>query len=170
MSLVLTVRGKTPLIPKSTYVAENASIIGDVSIGENCSVWFQAVIRGDVNKIQIGENVNIQDGAVIHCSYQKAATTIGKHVSVGHKAILHGCTIEDNVLVGMGAIVMDHAIVGKGAIIAAGAVVLEKTIVPPYTIYAGTPAKEVKKLTPDQAIKITQESADNYALYKSWYQ
>jgi len=170
MPIIQAIRGKSPLIPKSTFVAENATIVGDVCFGVNCSVWFQTVIRGDVNKIQLGDNVNVQDGVVIHCSYEKAATHIGNNVSIGHKAILHGCTIKDNVLVGMGAIIMDHAMVGEGAIVAAGAVVLENTLIPPYSIYAGTPAKEVKKTSPEKALNITQRSADNYTLYKSWYE
>ena len=150
------------------FIAENATIVGDVEMGNNCSVWFNAVIRGDVNSIRIGNKSNIQDGAVIHCTYQKAATIVGNNVTIGHNAIVHGCTIEDNVLVGMGSIVMDKAIVQKNTIIAAGAIVLENTICESGFIYAGIPAKKVKQLSEEQ-IKGLDQVADNYVLYSSWF-
>ena len=170
MAHIIQVNQISPNIPPCIFLAVNATVIGNVSFGENCSVWFNTVVRADVNNIVIGNNVNIQDGAIIHCTYQEAATTIGNNVSIGHNAIVHGCTIKDNVLVGMGSIVMDQAIIGEGSIIAAGAVVLEKTIVPPNTIYAGVPAKKVKSLDPEEAKAITQKTADNYIKYKSWYE
>src|SRR5215217_6164231 len=145
--LVKSVNGKTPSIPEDCYVAENATIVGDVVFGRSCSVWFNAVVRGDVNSILIGNKVNIQDGAVIHCTYQKHATVIGNNVSIGHNAIVHGCTLHDNVLIGMGAIVMDNAVVHSNTIIAAGAVVLENTICEAGSIYAGVPAKKVKDIS-----------------------
>ena len=127
MALIKSVRGKTPQYDESCWMAENATIVGEVYLGKNCTVWFGAIVRGDVNAIKAGDNVNIQDGAVIHCTYQKAATEIGNNVSIGHNALVHGCTLKDNVLVGMGAIVMDNVVVGENSIIAAGAVVLENT-------------------------------------------
>jgi len=142
MALIQSVKGVLPVIPESCFLAENATVLGDVRMGADCSVWYNAVIRGDVNSIEIGNEVNIQDGVVIHCTYQKAATKIGNRVSVGHKAILHGCTIEDNVLIGMGAIVMDHVVVESGSIIGAGAIVVSGTRVEKNTIYAGIPAKK----------------------------
>jgi len=170
MPLNLTVGITSPKIPESTFLAQNATIVGDVVLGEHCSIWFQAVVRGDVNKIIIGDKVNIQDGAIIHCSYQKAATLIGNNVSIGHRAIVHGCKIEDDVLIGMGAIVMDNVIVGTGSIVAAGAVVLENIKIPPYTIYAGVPAREVKKMNPEEAKEVIRKTADNYVLYKTWFE
>jgi carbonic anhydrase/acetyltransferase-like protein (isoleucine patch superfamily) len=161
MALIKSVRGYTPQFGNNCYLAENATIIGDVVTGDECSFWFNAVVRGDVNKITIGHKVNIQDGAVIHCTYQRAATTIGNNVSIGHNALVHGCTLKDNVLVGMGAIVMDNVVVGENSIIAAGAVVLENTIVEPGSIYAGIPAKRVKELS--------ETLANNYILYASWF-
>ncbi|MEP6260090.1 MAG: gamma carbonic anhydrase family protein [Gillisia sp.] len=168
MALILPVRGISPKIEESCFIAENATITGDVEMGQDCSVWFNAVIRGDVNSIRIGNKTNIQDGAVIHCTYEKAATVIGNNVSIGHRAIVHGCTVEDNALIGMGAIVMDHAVVGKDCIIAAGAVVLENTICEPGYIYAGIPAKKVKQLTPVQ-IEGLQKTANNYVMYSGWF-
>ena len=152
---------------QDSYIAENATIIGDVVLGDNCTVWFNAVIRGDVNAIRIGNKTNIQDGAVIHCTYQRAATTIGNNVSVGHNAIVHGCTVEDDVLIGMGSIVMDNAVVQRHCIVAAGSVVLENTICESGYIYAGVPAKKVKALSPEQIAGMAK-TADNYVLYASW--
>jgi len=169
MGIIKECEGKTPIIGENTYIADNAVIVGDVKIGKNCSVWWSAVIRGDVNSIEIGDESNIQDGAVIHCTYQKAATKIGNKVSIGHKAIVHGCTVEDSALVGMGAIVMDHAVVQTGSIVAAGAVVLENTIVESGYIYAGVPAKKVKKIEGDLS-QIFDRTAKNYTLYKTWFE
>lgn len=169
MGIIKTCEGKTPLIGENTYIADNAVIVGDVTIGKECSIWWSAVVRGDVNSITIGDKTNIQDGAVIHCTYQKASTTIGNKVSIGHKAIVHGCTIEDAALVGMGAIVMDNAVVQSGAMVAAGAVVLENTIVESGYIYAGVPAKKVKKIEGDLS-EIFERTAKNYTLYKTWFE
>ena len=150
------------------FVAENATIVGDVQMGDDCSVWFNAVLRGDVNSIRIGNKTNIQDGAVIHCTYQRAETTIGNNVSIGHNAIVHGCTIEDDVLIGMGAIVMDNAVVGKGCIIGAGAIVLENTRCEPGFLYAGIPARKIKPVSKAQQNGMAK-TADNYVLYSSWF-
>src|ERR1700741_5409210 len=144
MALILPVNNIHPKLGENCFLAENSTVTGDVLMGDNCSVWFTAVVRGDVHYIRIGNKVNIQDGAIIHCTYQKAPTNIGNNVSIGHRAIVHGCTVHDNVLIGMGAIVMDHAVIGENSIIAAGAIVLENTIVEPGSIYAGIPAKKVK--------------------------
>lgn len=168
MALILPVKDREPVLGKNCFLASNCTIVGDVEMGNDCSVWFTAVIRGDVNSIRIGNKTNIQDGAVIHCTYEKAATTIGNNVSIGHRAIVHGCTVEDNVLVGMGAIVMDHAVVKKGCIIAAGAVVLENTICEEGYLYAGIPAKKIKKVSEEQ-IRNMQKTAENYILYSSWF-
>ena len=153
----------------NVYLAEHATVVGDVEIGSDCSVWFSAVIRGDVNSIRIGNKVNIQDGAVIHCTYQKAATILGNNVSVGHNALVHGCTIHDNVLVGMGAIVMDGVVVESNSIIAAGAVVLEGTHIESGTIYAGIPAKKVKELNEEQTARLIEGISNNYVMYSSWF-
>ncbi|KAA3439542.1 gamma carbonic anhydrase family protein [Rufibacter hautae] len=169
MSYILPVKGVHPTIGENCFVAPNATIAGDVVLGDQCTVWFNAVVRGDVNQIRIGNKTNIQDGAVIHCTYKKTGTFIGSNVSVGHNAIVHGCTIEDNVLIGMGAIVMDNALVQEHTIIAAGAVVLEKSICEGGFIYAGVPAKKVKALTQEQISGMAQ-TADNYVLYASWFQ
>jgi carbonic anhydrase/acetyltransferase-like protein (isoleucine patch superfamily) len=168
MGIIKSCEGKLPQIGEDTYIADNAVIVGDVTIGTACSVWWSAVVRGDVNSIKIGDRTNIQDGAVIHCTYNKASTTIGSNVSIGHKAIVHGCTIEDSSLVGMGAIVMDNAIVQSGAIVAAGAVVLENTIVESGYIYAGVPAKKVKRIEGEMQ-EIFERTAKNYTLYKTWF-
>jgi carbonic anhydrase/acetyltransferase-like protein (isoleucine patch superfamily) len=168
MALIRGVNGKSPEYSESCFFAENATIIGDVRMGENCSVWFNAVVRGDVNSIRIGDNTNIQDGAIIHCTYKTAATAIGSNVSIGHNAIVHGCTLEDDVLVGMGAIVMDHAIVKSGSIIAAGAVVLEGTIVEENSIYAGVPAKKVKTVDSKRS-DVFARTAKNYIMYSDWF-
>lgn len=165
----MPVRGKAPEIPNDCFVAENATIVGDVVMGKECSVWFNAVIRGDVNSIRMGDKVNVQDGACIHCTYEKAATNIGNNVSIGHHALVHGCTVEDNVLIGMGAIVMDRAHIGTGSIIAAGAVVLEDTTVPPGTIFAGVPAKKVKDISQELLIGEVDRIANNYVMYSSWF-
>lgn len=168
MPLILPVKDIYPDIDESCYVAENATIVGDVIVGKDCSVWFNAVIRGDVNSIRIGDKTNIQDGAVVHCTYQTASTTIGNGVSIGHRAIVHGCTIKDNSLVGVGAIVMDHAVVEENCIIAAGAVVLENSVCESGSIYAGIPARKVKKLSPEQIEGLTR-TAGNYVMYSSWF-
>lgn len=168
MALILPVKDKKPQLPENCFIADNATIVGDVVMGNECSVWFNAVIRGDVNSIRIGNRTNIQDGAVIHCTYEKASTTIGNGVSIGHRAIVHGCTIEDNALVGMGAIVMDNAVVEKNCIVAAGAVILENTRCETGYIYAGIPAKKVKQLTEEQ-INNLQKTAGNYIMYSSWF-
>ena len=150
-------------------MAENATVIGDVIMGDDCSVWFQAVVRGDVHSIRLGNKVNIQDGAIVHCTYKKAPTSIGNNVSVGHRAIVHGCTIHDNVLVGMGAIIMDHAVVKSNCIIAAGAVVLENSVLESNSIYAGVPAKKVKALSQEQLQYSIERTANNYIEYASWF-
>lgn len=165
--LILPIQGKTPQIGPGCYVADNATIIGDVTLGPDCTVWFTAVVRGDVNSIRIGERTNIQDGAIIHCTYERAATSIGSRVSIGHRAIVHGCTVEDDVLIGMGAIVMDHAVVGRGCIIAAGAVVLENTVCEPGYLYAGVPARKVKPVSEAQQQGLSR-TADNYVMYAGW--
>ena len=170
MPIILPVQGKSPQIPEDCFVAENATIVGDVEMGAQCSVWFNAVVRGDVNSIRMGNKVNVQDGACIHCTYQKAATTIGNNVSIGHHAIVHGCTVEDNVLIGMGAIVMDGARIGNGSIIAAGAVVLENTQVAPGTIWAGVPARKVKDMSVELLTGEIDRIANNYVMYSSWFQ
>ena len=169
MPIVKAVNGITPKFGKNIFLAENCTVLGEVITGDDCSIWFNAVVRGDVNYIHIGNKVNIQDGAIIHCTYQKAPTTIGNNVSIGHNAIVHGCTLEDNVLVGMGAIVMDHAYVEKNSIIAAGAVVLENTRVESGSIYAGTPAKKVKQLSEEQFKGIVERIANNYVMYSGWF-
>ena len=169
MPIILPVRGAAPQIPDDCFIADNATIVGDVIMGPQCSVWFGAVVRGDVNTIRMGTKVNVQDGACIHCTYEKAATVIGNNVSIGHHAIVHGCTIDDNVLIGMGAIVMDGAHVGSGSIIAAGAVVLEGTDVPAGSIFAGVPAKKVKDISPELLSGEVDRIANNYVMYSSWF-
>ena len=169
MALIKSVKGKSPVFGENVYLAENATVVGEVTMGNDCSIWFSAVVRGDVNSIKMGNKVNIQDGAVIHCTYQKAATILGNNVSVGHNALVHGCTIHDNVLVGMGAIVMDRVVVESNSIIAAGAVVLEGTHIESGTIYAGVPAKKVKELNEEQTARLIEGISDNYVLYSSWF-
>lgn len=169
MALIKTVRGYTPSMGDNCFLAENAVIVGDVEMGNDCSVWFHSVIRGDVNAIRMGNKVNVQDGAIIHCTYERAATEIGNNVSIGHRAIVHGCTIKDNVLVGMGAIVMDHAVVEENVLIAAGAVVLENAHLESGYIYAGVPAKKVKALSAEQFKDSVHRIANNYLLYSSWF-
>lgn len=168
MALILPVGDKKPQIGENCYLAPNCTIVGDVIIEDYCSVWFNVVIRGDVNAIRIGRQSNIQDGAVIHCTYQQSQTIIGEKVSIGHKAIVHGATLEDEVLIGMGAIVMDHSVVGKNSIIAAGSVVLESTIVEPGTIYGGIPAKKIKDVDHIRA-DVFERTANNYVKYASWF-
>lgn len=157
-----------PKIGDNCFIADNATIIGDVQMGDYCSTWFQAVVRGDVNAIRIGDYTNIQDGAIIHCTYRQTETHIGNYVSIGHRAIVHGCTLEDRVMVGMGAIVMDHAVVQSGAMIAAGAVVLEHTVVETNTIYAGVPAKKIKDVG-DENRAMMERIANNYTKYADWF-
>ena len=169
MATVLAVRGFTPTWGKNCYIAENSTLVGDVVLGDDCSVWFNAVVRGDVNKIRIGNKVNIQDGAVIHCTYQKSETVISDEVSIGHNAIVHGCHIEEQVLIGMGAIVMDHTIVQKHCLIAAGAVVLENSVCESGYIYAGVPAKIVKALSPEIFQQNISRIANNYLMYSEWF-
>jgi carbonic anhydrase/acetyltransferase-like protein (isoleucine patch superfamily) len=168
MPLILPVKNKNPAWGSDCFIAENATIVGDVVIGDNCSVWFNAVIRGDVNSIKIGNNTNIQDGAVIHATYLRAVTNIGNNVSIGHNALVHGCTLHDNVLIGMGAIVMDHAEVQEFCIIGAGSVVLENTICESGFIYAGTPAKKIKAITEEQR-EMLKKLPDNYIMYSGWF-
>ncbi len=168
MPLILPVKDKLPVIGSDCFIAENATVVGDVTIGNQCSVWFNAVIRGDVNSITIGDFTNIQDGVIVHCTYQKAATVIGHHVSVGHNSIIHGCTLQNYILIGMGAIVMDHAIVEDYCIIAAGAVVLENTHCESGFIYAGTPANKLKAVSEVQ-MQMLKQLPLNYNLYSSWF-
>ncbi len=169
MALIKHVKGIHPQFGSGCYLCENATIVGDVIMGEQCSVWFNAVVRGDVNSIRIGNKVNVQDGAIIHCTYQKTKVTIGNNVSIGHNALIHGCTIHDNVLIGMGAIVMDNCEIGSNTIIAAGAVVLENTKVESGVIYAGVPAKKVKDINPETIKHEINRIAENYTLYSSWF-
>lgn len=169
MPVIKTVRGKHPQIPKETFVAENATIVGDVTMGSGCSIWFNAVIRGDVHFIKMGNKVNVQDGAVIHATYEKSPTTIGNNVSIGHNAIVHGCTIHDNVLVGMGSIIMDDCIIESNSIIAAGAVVTKNTHVESGSIYAGVPAKKVKDISEELISGEIDRIANNYIKYASWF-
>ncbi len=169
MALIKEVRGFKPQIGKNCFLADNATIVGDTVIGDGCSIWFNAVLRGDVNSIRIGNHVNIQDGAVLHTLYEKSQVHIGDYVSVGHNVTIHGATIKDYALVGMGATVLDGAVVGEGAIVAANALILSNTIVPPNTIWAGVPAKQVKEVSAEQAKEINQKIAHNYAMYASWY-
>ncbi|MBI3502063.1 MAG: gamma carbonic anhydrase family protein [Bacteroidetes bacterium] len=169
MALIKPVKGISPKFGSNCYLAENCTVVGDVVMGDDCSVWFNAVVRGDVHYIRIGNKVNIQDGAIIHCTYQKAPTTIGNNVSIGHNAIVHGCTVHDNVLIGMGAIVMDHCEIGSNSIIAAGAVVLENTKVEPGSVYAGVPAKKVKNINPELQKGEIERIANNYVMYSGWF-
>lgn len=168
MPLLLPVLGKNPTWGTNCFIAENATLVGDVILGNECSVWFNAVIRGDVNQIRIGNYTNIQDGVVIHCTYQKAATTIGNNVSIGHKALVHGCTLHDHVLIGMGAIVMDDAVVEEYCIIAAGAIVLEKMRCESGYLYAGIPARKIKPIT-DAQRELLDKLPNNYRMYSKWF-
>lgn len=169
MALILPVEGKSPQWGEACFVAPNATIVGDVVMGDQCSVWFNAVVRGDVNSIRMGNKVNVQDGAVIHCTYIRSQTVLGNNVSIGHNAIVHGCTVHDNVLIGMGAIVMDGAVVHSNTIIAAGAVVLEGTVCEAGSIYAGVPAKKVKTIEPEKVEGEINRIANNYIKYAGWF-
>lgn len=169
MALIKEVRGTAPKIGKDCFLAENSTLIGDIEMGDECSFWFNAVVRGDVNAIRMGNRVNVQDGAVIHCTYEKTKTTIGNNVSIGHNAIVHGCDIQDNVLIGMGAIVMDNAIVESNSIVAAGAVVTQGTVVESGFIYAGMPAKKIKALSEDLKKGEIERIANNYVQYSEWF-
>jgi carbonic anhydrase/acetyltransferase-like protein (isoleucine patch superfamily) len=169
MALLKPVNGIEPKFGKNCYLAENCTVVGDVVMGDDCSVWFSAVVRGDVNSIRIGNKVNIQDGAVIHCTYQKTKTDLGNNVSIGHNAIVHGCTVHDNVLIGMGAIVMDNCVIESNCIIAAGAVLTEGTHVPAGSIYAGVPAKKVKDLDQKLLEGEVHRIANNYLMYSGWF-
>ena len=169
MPIIKPVNGKSPQLPEDCYIAENATIVGDVQVGNQCSIWFNAVLRGDVHYIKLGNKVNVQDGAVVHCTYQKHPTTIGNNVSIGHNAIVHGCTIHDNVLIGMGSIVMDNCIVESNSIVAAGAVVTQNTIVESGSIYAGVPAKKVKDISKELIHGEINRIAENYVKYSSWF-
>jgi carbonic anhydrase/acetyltransferase-like protein (isoleucine patch superfamily) len=169
MALIKSVNGKTPQIGKNTFLADNATIVGDVIMGDDCSVWFNAVVRGDVHYIRIGRQVNIQDGAIIHCTYKKAPVNIGNNVSIAHNAIVHGCTIHSNVLIGMGAIIMDHAVIESNSIIAAGALVSKNTVVKSGSVYAGVPAKKIKDIDQDLMEGEIQRIAESYTMYAGWY-
>lgn len=169
MPVILEVEGRTPVFGENCFIAPNATIVGEVTAGNDCSFWFNTVVRGDVNFIRIGNKVNVQDGACIHCTFQKCGTTIGDNVSIGHHAIVHGCTLHDNVLVGMGAIVMDNAVVHSNTIIAAGAVVLENTICEPNSIYGGVPAKKLKTIPEEMITGEINRIANNYVKYADWY-
>lgn len=167
--LIKSVRGKTPIIGEDCFIAENATIVGEVTMGNQCSIWFNAVVRGDVHFIKIGNKVNVQDGAVIHCTYQKFPTSIGDNVSIGHNALVHGCTIKDNVLVGMGSIIMDGSIIESNSIIAAGAVVTQGTHVPSGSIFAGMPAKKIKDISPELSSGEVDRIANAYVKYSGWF-
>ncbi len=167
--IIKELNGKKPQFGTNCHIAENAVIVGDVTMGDDCSIWYNAVLRGDVHFIKMGNKVNIQDGAVVHCTYKKSPTTIGHNVSVGHNAIVHGCTIQDNVLIGMGSIVMDDCIVESNAIVAAGAVVTQGTVVEAGTIYAGVPAKKVKDISQELISNQIDRIANNYVHYATWY-
>src|SRR5512133_2728976 len=169
MGLIKSVRGFKPVLGKECYIAETAVIIGDVIIGDQCSFWFNVVVRGDVNSIKIGNKVNIQDGSVLHCLYQRSIIEIGDNVSVGHNAVIHGARIMNNVLIGMGAVILDNAVIGENSIIAAGSVVLTGTLVEPGSIYAGVPAKRVKDVDPGQTAEMINRIADDYIMYAGWY-
>lgn len=169
MPVILPVKGISPQLGNNCFVAPNATIVGDVIMGDDCSVWFNAVVRGDVNSIRIGNKVNIQDGAVLHCTYQKTTVQLGNNVSIGHNAIVHGCKVHDNVLIGMGAIVMDNCEIGSNTIIAAGAVVTEGTVVPSGCIFAGVPAKKVKDISQELISGEIDRIANNYLMYSGWF-
>jgi carbonic anhydrase/acetyltransferase-like protein (isoleucine patch superfamily) len=170
MALIKSVKGIEPKFGKNCFLADNATIVGDVVIGDDCSVWFNAVVRGDVHWIRIGNKVNIQDGVVVHCTYQKAPVTIGNNVSIAHNAIVHGCTIKDNVLIGMGSILMDHAVIGSNSIIAAGALITKEMQVEENSVYAGVPAKKIKTIDKELSTGEIQRIANSYNMYASWYQ
>ncbi|MDO5572175.1 MAG: gamma carbonic anhydrase family protein [Bacteroidales bacterium] len=170
MALIKPLRGFTPVIGKECFLADNATIIGDTIIGDQCSIWFNTVLRGDVNSIRIGNRVNIQDGSVLHTLYQKSTIEIGNDVSIGHNVTIHGAKIKDGALVGMGSVVMDDAVVGEGSIVAAGSVVLSKTIIEPGSLYGGCPAKFIKKVDINQSKELNQKIAKNYLMYSKWYE
>lgn len=170
MATIYEINGKLPQMGKDCFIAPNATLTGDIIMGDECTIWFNAVLRGDVNYIRFGNRVNVQDNAVVHCTYQRSATVIGNNVSIGHNAVVHGCVIEDNVLIGMGAIVMDQAVIGSNSIIAAGAVVLENTRVAPGSLYAGVPAKRIKDVSPEMVSGEIERIARNYVMYANWYQ
>lgn len=169
MAIIKSLRGFTPEFGKNCFLTETSVIVGDVIMGDDCTIWFNAIIRGDVNSIRIGNSVNIQDGAVIHCNYKDSVSTIRDNVSIGHNAIVHGATIEEGVLIGMGAIVMDHAIVKKNSIIAAGALVTKHQVIESGTVWAGVPARQIKAYDPEQLGRMTLRSAENYKMYREWY-
>lgn len=169
MALIKSVRNFTPKIGDNCYLADNATIIGDVEIGNQCSIWFNTVLRGDVNSIRIGNRVNIQDGTVIHTLYEKSVVEIGDDVSIGHNVTLHGATVKDNALVGMGSTILDYAVVGEGAIVAAGALVLAHTVIPPHTLWGGVPAKFIKQVDPTQSKELNKKIANGYLMYASWF-
>ncbi len=169
MAIVRTLRGKTPVVGKECFLAETAAILGDVVMGDECSVWYGAVLRGDVNSIRIGNRVNIQDNASVHTLYERSVATIGDNVSIGHGAVVHGATIEDNCLIGINATVLDNAVVGTGTIVAAGALVLSNSVLEPNSIYAGVPAKKVKDISVEQSRDIVERIANDYVMYASWY-
>ena len=169
MALIKSVRGFTPEIGENTFLAENATIIGDVVIGRDCSIWYNAVLRGDVHYIKLGNKVNVQDNAMIHCTYQKSPTTIGNNVSIGHNAIVHGCTLHDNVLIGMGAIAMDDCVVESYSIVAAGAVVTQNTHIKEGELWAGIPAKKIGMVSQKLREGEIERIADNYVKYSGWY-
>ena len=169
MALIKSVRGFDPQFGKDCYLAENATVVGDVIMGEGCSVWFNAVLRGDVNSIRIGNHVNIQDGSVLHTLYEKSVVEIGDYVSIGHNVTVHGAKINNYALIGMGATLLDYAEVGEGAIVAAGALVLSNTKIPPFTLWAGVPAKFVKNVEPEQSNEMNRKIAHQYAMYAGWF-
>jgi carbonic anhydrase/acetyltransferase-like protein (isoleucine patch superfamily) len=169
MALIKPLHGILPVFGEDCYLAENATIVGDVIMGDQCSIWFNAVLRGDVNSIRMGNKVNVQDGAIIHCTYKKTKTVIGNNVSIGHNAIVHGCTLHDNVLIGMGAIVMDNCVIGSNSILAAGAVLTENSVMEPGCIYAGVPAKKIKMISQELIQGEINRVADNYVMYSGWY-
>jgi carbonic anhydrase/acetyltransferase-like protein (isoleucine patch superfamily) len=170
MAFIRNLNGKTPIFGENCFLAETAAIIGDVEMGNDCSIWYSAVLRGDVHSIRLGNNVNVQDNATIHATYKKSPTTIGNNVSIAHNAVVHGCTIKDNVLIGMSAVVLDNAIIESNAIIAAGAVVTKGTHVESGSVYAGAPAKKIKELSPELLEGEINRIANSYAMYASWYQ
>ena len=169
MPLIKEVRGFTPKIGKNSYLADNATVIGDTIIGDDCSIWFNTVLRGDVNPIRIGNRVNIQDGTVLHCLYKKSVIEIGDNVSIGHNVVIHGAKICDNVLIGIGAIILDNAVIGENSIIAAGALVLADSIIEPGSIWGGVPARLIKMIEPAQTIEMINRIAENYLMYAGWY-
>ena len=169
MAIFKKIKGISPIYGNDCFFADNAAIIGDVVMGDNCSVWFSAVVRGDVNSIKIGNNVNIQDGSVLHCLYKKSTIEIGDNVSIGHNVTIHGAKIEDNVLIGMGATILDYSVIGTNSIVAAGSLILENTIVEPNSIYAGVPAKKIKDINPEQSNEMIKKIANNYSMYANWF-